>query len=117
MPITEILAGNAERCGDKICLTEIHPELEEKYAQTWKEFALVETEPGPCCRKELTWRSFDSQANQLANLLLKLGVKRGGKVGLLLMNCIEWLPVFFGVLKSGAVVVPLNFRYSAEEIK
>ena len=33
------------------------------------------------------------------------------------MNCIEWLPIYFGVLKSGAIVVPLNFRYTADEIK
>ena len=33
------------------------------------------------------------------------------------MNCLEWLPIYFGVLKSGAIAVPFNFRYSAEEIK
>ena len=117
MPITEILVGNAELYGDKVCLTEIHPELEEKRELAWKEFALVETAPGARYRKELTWRTFDDRANQLAHLLLELGVKRGDKVGILLMNCIEWLPIYFGVLKSGAIVVPLNFRYSSAEIK
>ena len=34
-----------------------------------------------------------------------------------MMNCLEWLPVYFGILKAGGVAVPLNFRYSAEEIK
>ena len=33
------------------------------------------------------------------------------------MNCIEWLPVYFGILKTGALAVPLNYRYTAEEIK
>jgi acyl-CoA synthetase (AMP-forming)/AMP-acid ligase II len=33
------------------------------------------------------------------------------------MNCLEWLPIYFGVLKTGAVAVPLNFRYTAEEIR
>ncbi|MCL2878057.1 MAG: AMP-binding protein [Acidobacteria bacterium] len=117
MPITEILAKNAELYPDKICLTEINPELEEKNQQTWKELALVETAHSVRYRKEITWREFDDRANQLANLLLDLGVRRGDKVGILLMNCIEWLPIYFGVLKSGATVVPLNFRYSAEEIK
>ena len=32
------------------------------------------------------------------------------------MNCLEWLPIYFGVLKTGAVAVPLNFRYTADEI-
>ena len=117
MPITEILARNAELYGDKICLTEINPEQEEKSRQTWKELALVETAHNVRYRKELTWRSFDDKANQFANLLLERGVRRGDKVGVLLMNCIEWLPIYFGALKSGAIAVPINFRYSSEEIR
>ncbi len=33
------------------------------------------------------------------------------------MNSLEWLPIYFGILKAGALAVPLNFRYSADEIK
>ena len=33
------------------------------------------------------------------------------------MNCLEWLPVYFGILKTGALAVPLNFRYSSDEIE
>ena len=33
------------------------------------------------------------------------------------MNCLEWLPIYFGILKAGAVAVPLNFRYTAQEIE
>ena len=33
------------------------------------------------------------------------------------MNCLEWLPIYFGVLKAGAMAVPMNFRYAADEIK
>ncbi|MDR0251067.1 MAG: acyl--CoA ligase [Burkholderiales bacterium] len=117
MPITGILAKNAEQYGDKVCLTEINPEQEEKHKQAWKELALVETAHNVRYRKELTWRSFDEKANQFAHLLIARGVKRGDKVGILLMNCIEWLPIYFGALKSGAIVVPLNFRYSSDEIK
>ena len=43
--------------------------------------------------------------------------QKGDKVGILLMNCLEWLPIYFGILKTGALAVPLNFRYSADEIK
>ncbi|MCL1886154.1 MAG: acyl--CoA ligase [Dehalococcoidia bacterium] len=117
MPITKILARNAELYGDKKCLTEINPELEERHAQTWKDFALVESAHNIKYRKELTWRSFDEKANQFAELLLERGCKRGDKVGILLMNCIEWLPIYFGILKAGAIVVPLNFRYSSDEIR
>ncbi|MCD7876102.1 MAG: acyl--CoA ligase, partial [Cloacibacillus porcorum] len=34
-----------------------------------------------------------------------------------MMNSLEWLPLYFGILKTGALAVPLNFRYTAEEIK
>ena len=117
MPITDILEKNAKEYGNTICLTEINPGLEDNRDLSWKELSLVETPHDACYRKELTWRAFDERANQFAHLLLDMGVKRGDKVGLLLMNCIEWLPAYFGTLKSGAVVVPLNFRYSSEEIK
>ncbi|MCL2678552.1 MAG: acyl--CoA ligase, partial [Clostridiales bacterium] len=117
MPITEILAKNAELYGKTICLTEINPELEKNRDLSWKELALAETAHDVRYRKELTWRAFDERANQFAHLLIDRGIKRGDKVGILLMNCIEWLPIYFGVLKSGAIVVPLNFRYSSEEIK
>ena len=117
MPITGILARNAELYGDKICLTEINPEQENRREQVWKEFALVETAHNAGYRKELTWRSFEEKANQFAQLLLARGVRRGDKVAILLLNCIEWLPIYFGVLKSGAIVVPMNFRYSSDEIK
>ena len=117
MPITKILEKNAELYGDRICLTEINPGVEENLGLSWKELSLVETAQEVRYRKELTWRAFNERANQLANLLLDRGVKRGDKVGILLMNCIEWLPIYFGILKSGAIVVPLNFRYSSDEVK
>ena len=117
MPITETLAKNAELYGSKVCLTEINPGLEKNRGLSWKELSLVETAPDIRYRRELTWRAFDERANQFAHLLIDRGVKRGDKVGILLMNCIEWLPIYFGVLKSGAIVVPLNFRYSSDEIQ
>jgi acyl-CoA synthetase (AMP-forming)/AMP-acid ligase II len=117
VPITEILERNATLYGNTVCLTEINPALEENRNLSWRELSLVETARDVRYRKELTWRAFDERANQLANLLRDIGVDRGDKVGVLLMNCIEWLPIYFGVLRSGAIVVPLNFRYSSDEIK
>ena len=38
-------------------------------------------------------------------------------MGVLLMNCLECLPIYFGILKAGALAVPLNYRYTADEIK
>jgi acyl-CoA synthetase (AMP-forming)/AMP-acid ligase II len=117
MPITEFLERNAALYGAETAMVEINPELSEQNPDaSWREYNLVETGDTPY-RKEMTWSSFDERANRFAGLLLKNGVKRGDKVAILLMNCIEWLPCYFGVLKSGAIVVPLNYRYTAEEIR
>ena len=44
-------------------------------------------------------------------------MQKGTKVGILLMNCLEWLPLYFGILKAGCIAVPMNFRYSSDEIQ
>ena len=114
MPITEILTRNAAFYGDEISLVEINPGADQK--MTWREFAL--TQPvGSTYRREITWKEFDATANRFANLLISHGIKKGNKVAILLMNCIEWLPIYFGILRAGAVAVPLNYRYAADEIK
>ncbi len=117
MPITAILEKNAELYGHDLCLTEINPELQEKHRMLWKDYSLVEQGEATGYRKQMTWREFDNQANQVAHYLIANGVNKGDKVAILLMNCLEWLPIYFGVLKSGALAVPMNYRYSADEIK
>lgn len=117
MPITELLERNAKDFGDDVALVEVNPEIKEKRRVTWKEYELIE--PNPVChyRREITWKVFDEKANRFANMLLQRGVKKGDKIGILLMNCLEWLPIYFGILKTGALAVPLNFRYTSDEIK
>jgi len=117
MPITDILEKNCRLYGDDVCLVEINPELPETRRVTWKEFELMEPAPSAYYRREITWNVFNEKANRFANLLLERGIRKGEKVGILLMNCLEWLPIYFGILKTGALAVPLNFRYSADEIK
>lgn len=117
MPITDFLARNAKLYGHEKCLTEINLDLQERHNVTWREYELIENNPAGEYRLTMTWRVFNEKANRLANLLLKRGIKKGDKVAILLMNCLEWLPIYFGILKAGAVAVPLNFRYTAEEIK
>lgn len=117
MPITELLSSNAKMYGNEVCLIEINLELQERDNVIWKEYELIENNPAGEYRRDMTWRVFEEKANRIANLLIKRGIKKGDKVAILLMNCLEWLPIYFGILKSGAVVVPLNFRYTAEEIK
>ncbi|NQT54793.1 MAG: acyl--CoA ligase, partial [Desulfobacteraceae bacterium] len=96
MIITEILARNARMYGDKI--------------------ALIEREPAKNKRVAITWQEFDDMANRVANALIAKGVKKGDKVIHLMMNCLEWLPAYFGILRTGAWAVPLNFRFTASDI-
>ena len=114
--ITEILERNAREWGDDVALVEIDTPDDGK-RRTWKESELVESVPDKAFRAEMTWRAFDEKANRFANFLLSRGFAKGDKIAILLMNGLEWLPIYFGVLKAGCMAVPLNFRYTADEIK
>jgi acyl-CoA synthetase (AMP-forming)/AMP-acid ligase II len=117
MIITDILVENSKKFPEDVALVEISPEIKEQLEKEWKEFELVE--PGKVLnhRREITWQEFNEKSNKFANMLIDKGIKKGDKVAILLMNCLEWLPVYFGILKTGALVVPMNFRYTSEEIK
>ncbi|WP_054743328.1 class I adenylate-forming enzyme family protein [Cellulosilyticum ruminicola] len=117
MPITELLERNSMQYGNDVSLVEINPEVKEKRRVTWKEYELMEPNPMTHYRREISWHVFNEKANRFANLLLERGIEKGDKVGILLMNCLEWLPIYFGILKTGALVVPFNFRYASDEIK
>ncbi len=117
MPITEILEENCRKFGKDVALVEIDPEVKEINRKTWKDYDLVEQNPTVHYRREITWNVFNEKANRFANLLIERGIKKGDKVSILLMNCLEWLPIYFGILKTGALAVPLNFRYSSDEIE
>ena len=116
MPITDYLVRNAREFGDEVALIELNPEQKETRRVSWKEYSLIQQTEDQPYRREITWRVFDEKANRVANMLLERGVKRNDKVAILMMNCLEWLPIYMGILKSGAIAVPFNFRYSADEI-
>ncbi len=97
MLITEILARNARMYADEI--------------------ALIERDPARNHRAAITWLAFDHQANQLAHALLASGLRPKERVVHLMTNCIEWLPIYFGILRGGLMAVPLNFRFTAETIQ
>ncbi len=97
MLITEILARNARMFGEEI--------------------ALVERDPRAGRRRQLSWTAFDREASRFANALRGRGVRKGDRVVHLLMNCLEWLPAYFGILRAGAWAVPLNFRFEADTIQ
>lgn len=116
MPITDLLERNSKLYGEEVALIEINPEIHENARVTWKEYSLIQPTSSTYYRRNIIWSVFDEKANRMANLLQGRGIRKGQKVAILLMNCLEWLPIYFGILKAGAIAVPLNFRYTAEEI-
>ena len=117
MIITDFLERNARLYGGECALVELSPSEERDKAVAWWDFNLIESASDAPYRRELSWKDFDRRANRFANLLLSRGLKKGTKVAILLMNCLEWLPIYFGILKAGCIAVPMNFRYSSDEIK
>ena len=116
MPVTNYLERNAKLYPDEIALVELNPEEKDTRKTTWKERELVEPDRFQPYRREITWSVFNEKANRVANMLMGRGIRKGDKVAILMHNCLEWLPIYFGILKTGAVAVPFNFRYDAEEI-
>jgi acyl-CoA synthetase (AMP-forming)/AMP-acid ligase II len=102
-------------------MSDIHIHIGEMLARNARmypnDIALVERIAAEKKRTEITWREFDEKANKFANILKKRGVKKGDKVGHWMQNSIDWLVAYFGIVRTGAWVVPLNFRFTAEEMK
>ncbi len=118
MTIIELLERNAREWPNDTALVEINPDQPETRRVTWHDFELVEpSTKKKHYRREITWAVFDEKANRVANMLKSYNIGKGKKVAILLMNCIDWLPIYFGILKTGALAVPMNFRYSASEIE
>jgi fatty-acyl-CoA synthase len=79
---------------------------------------LVERTPSTKHRRTLTWRQFNEAINRVANYLsIELGVQAGDYVLHLPHNSLEWLITYYGIIKLGAVVVPLNFRFVGADIQ
>ena len=79
--------------------------------------ALIERIPEEKKRREITWQQFDEAANRCAHALIKRGIKKGDKVIHLMMNSLEWMIAYFGIVRTGAWAVPLNFRFTSEDIQ
>lgn len=80
------------------------------------ETAFVEIRPVTKTRKEISWRRFDERVNRIANALREMGVNPGDRILLNGRNSIYWLEIYFGVLKTGAWIAPLNYRFTNDDI-
>jgi acyl-CoA synthetase (AMP-forming)/AMP-acid ligase II len=90
-------AIHARHLSDKICLIERTPAIGE--------------------RRTLTWKQFNDAINRTANYLSKeCHIKDGDYVMHLQNNSLEWLITYYGIIRLGAIVVPLNFRFEGPDI-
>ncbi|MCX7912184.1 MAG: acyl--CoA ligase, partial [Dehalococcoidales bacterium] len=91
--------------------------LERNARLTPNAIMLIEVTPSKNLRRTITWKEFNERANRFANALIARGIKKGDVVMHLMMNSINWLEAYFGILKAGAIAAPLNFRFISRQIK
>jgi 3-oxocholest-4-en-26-oate---CoA ligase len=70
-----------------------------------------------CGDEQLTYAQLEEKANRLAHYLIDLGVKKDDKVGLYCRNRIEIVIAMLGIVKAGAILVNVNFRYVEGELR
>src|SRR6266851_5103518 len=69
-----------------------------------------------CGETHYTWEEFDQRTDALARGLASLGVVRGDRVAVLMLNCHRYLELYYACARMGAVIVPLNIRLARAEI-
>lgn len=80
--------------------------------------AVAHALPGqPLMDAQVSYRDLHAAVNRFANVLVKLGVKKGDRVAIYLPNCPQFVIAFFGTLKVGAVIAPVNPIYTPRELE
>jgi fatty-acyl-CoA synthase len=67
--------------------------------------------------RRVTYKQLDERSNAVGNKAVQFGIKRGDRVGILMSNCNEYLEIFFGIAKIGAIAVHINTRLAPREIE
>jgi len=66
--------------------------------------------------RRLSYAELDEASNRIANALIGMGVKKGDRAAILLPNSLEFVVIYFGIVKIGAIAVPLNIRSKVDEL-
>ena len=66
--------------------------------------------------RRLAYTELDRSSNKVANALIEMGVGRGHRVAMLLTNSLEFVVIYFGIVKTGAIAVPLDTKYKINEL-
>ena len=70
-----------------------------------------------CGDEQITYAELEEKANRFAHYLMDRGVKKGEKVGLYCRNRIEIVIAMLGIVKAGAILVNVNYRYVEAELR
>lgn len=98
MNYSKYAAMHARHLSDKVCLIERTPSIGE--------------------RRTLTWKEFNDAINRVSNYLSKeCDIKDGDYVMHLQNNSLEWLITYYAIIRLGAIVVPLNFRFESTDVQ
>ncbi len=66
--------------------------------------------------KQWSFGQFNERVNRLANAFRELGIQKGDRIGILQVNCPQYVEAYFAAAKIGAIFVPLNFRATSDEL-
>lgn len=69
-----------------------------------------------CEEQRLSYSDLDKASNKVANALIEMGVNKGDRIVLLLNNSPEYVVTYFGIVKIGAIAVPLDPKYKVDEL-
>ena len=64
-----------------------------------------------------SFEELNAKGNQFSNALYSKGVRKGDHVAVMLPNCPEFVLIWLGLAKLGAIIVPVNFRYQTDDLK
>ena len=67
--------------------------------------------------RELSFSEYNARSCRLANGLIKMGIKKGDRLAVISTNCLEFMEIYAAVAKAGIVVVPINWRVTAEDME
>jgi fatty-acyl-CoA synthase len=97
-------------------------ELLEANAIAWTSFVRRHAHVQPaevalrCNGSGITYEEFDARLDRIAAAFSRLGVGVGGRVAILMANRTEYVEALGGIMRLGAIAVPLNFRLVAAEV-
>src|SRR5947208_1780193 len=67
-------------------------------------------------QRPVTWKEFYDQAHQAAAFFRELGIQKGDRVAVWMLNSHEYLEIYYATLIAGIIVVPLNTRWHADDV-